>query len=69
MSETHPRFLQPASVSDYRELARRRLPRQLFDYIDGGAYDECSLRANVADLQRVRLRQRVLRDVSIWAAS
>lgn len=64
MSETHPRFLQPASVSDYRELARRRLPRQLFDYIDGGAYDECSLRANVADLQRVRLRQRVLRDVS-----
>ena len=64
MPETHPRFLQPASVSDYRELARRRLPRQLFDYIDGGAYDECSLHANVADLQRVRLRQRVLRDVS-----
>ncbi len=64
MPEYHLRFLQPASVSDYRELARRRLPRQLFDYIDGGSYDECSLRANVADLQRVRLRQRVLRDVS-----
>lgn len=64
MSESRPRFLQPASILDYRELARRRLPRQLFDYIDGGAYDECSLRANVQDLQGVRLRQRVLRDVS-----
>lgn len=56
--------LQPASVTDYRELARRRLPRQLFDYIDGGAYDEVTLRANVADLRAVLLRQRVLRDVS-----
>ncbi len=64
MSESRSRFLQPASILDYRELARRRLPRQLFDYIDGGAYDECSLRANVQDLQGVRLRQRVLRDVS-----
>lgn len=64
MSESRQRFLQPASILDYRELARRRLPRQLFDYIDGGAYDECSLRANVEDLQGVRLRQRVLRDVS-----
>ncbi len=35
-----PLDLAPASASDYRELARRRLPRQLFDYIDGGAYDE-----------------------------
>ena len=32
--------LAPATVLDYRELARRRLPRQLFDYIDGGAYEE-----------------------------
>lgn len=56
--------LAPASVGDYRELARRRLPRQLFDYIDGGAYEERALAANVGDLQGVLLRQRVLRDVS-----
>ncbi|MEZ5321319.1 MAG: L-lactate dehydrogenase [Microthrixaceae bacterium] len=55
--------LAPASVRDYRELARRRLPRQLFDYIDGGAYEEATMRANVGDLERLGLRQRVLRDV------
>lgn len=54
----------PASVADYRLLARSRLPRQLFDYIDGGSYDELTLAANRADLQVLRLRQRVLRDVS-----
>ena len=53
-----------ASAIDYRELARRRLPRFLFDYIDGGAFAEVTLRRNVADLERVALRQRVLRDVS-----
>lgn len=56
--------LAPASVSDYRELARKRLPRQLFDYIDGGAYSESTMRANVEDLHRIHLRQRILRDVS-----
>ncbi len=56
--------LAPAAVPDYREWARRRLPRQLFDYIDGGAYAESTLAANVADLADVLLRQRVLRDVS-----
>jgi len=59
-----PLGLAPASVRDYRELARRRLPRQLFDYIDGGAYEESTMAANVEDLARIRLRQRVLRDVS-----
>ena len=56
--------MKAASVIDYRELARRRLPRFLFDYIDGGSYAETSLRRNVADLERISLRQRVLRDVS-----
>src|ERR1700722_19926055 len=56
--------LAPATVSDYRELARRRLPRQLFDYIDGGAYGERTMRANVEDLERLLLRQVVMRDVS-----
>ena len=59
-----PLGVAPATISDYRELARRRLPRQLFDYIDGGAYDEATMAANVSDLVDVRLRQRVLRDVS-----
>ena len=59
-----PLHLAPASVDDFRELARRRLPRQLFDYVDGGSFAETTLAANVADLSRVTLRQRVLRDVA-----
>lgn len=53
-----------ASVSDYRELSRRRLPKMLFEYIDGGSYDEATLRRNVSDLERLALRQRVMRDMS-----
>ena len=64
-----PLGVAPASASDYRELARRRLPRQLFDYIDGGAYDEATMRANVSDLGDVLLRQVVMRDVSVRDAS
>jgi L-lactate dehydrogenase (cytochrome) len=60
-----PLGVAAATVLDYRELARRRLPRQLFDYIDGGAYEETTMRANVADLERVLLRQIVMRDVSM----
>ena len=56
--------LAVASVRDYREAARRRLPRQMFDYIDGGAYEEATLAANTADLEAISLRQRVMRDVS-----
>jgi L-lactate dehydrogenase (cytochrome) len=59
-----PLGVAAATVLDYRELARRRLPRQLFDYIDGGAYEEVTMRANVVDLERVLLRQIVMRDVS-----
>jgi L-lactate dehydrogenase (cytochrome) len=59
-----PLGLAPATVLDYRELARRRLPRQLFDYLDGGAYEELTMRSNVSDLERIRLRQVVMRDVS-----
>src|SRR2546423_2272006 len=59
-----PLGLAPATATDYRELARRRIPRQLFDYVDGGAYDEATMRANVGDLQKVLLRQVVMRDVT-----
>jgi L-lactate dehydrogenase (cytochrome) len=53
-----------ASISDFRLAARRRLPKFLFEYIDGGSYAEATLRRNVDDLASIALRQRVLRDVS-----
>ncbi|TRD12089.1 alpha-hydroxy-acid oxidizing protein [Erythrobacter insulae] len=56
--------MNAASAIDYRELARRRLPHFLFEYIDGGSYAEVTLERNVSDLKDVALRQRVLRDVS-----
>jgi len=56
--------LRAASVSDYRELARRRLPKIFFEYIDGGSYAEATLARNVADMEAIALRQRVMRDMS-----
>jgi L-lactate dehydrogenase (cytochrome) len=50
-----------SSATDFREAARRKLPPFLFHYLDGGAGAEQTLRANVDDLQAVKLRQRVLR--------
>ena len=52
------------SIADLRKLARRRVPRALFDYVDCGSYDELTLRRNRSDLDAVRLRQRVMVDVS-----
>ncbi len=56
--------LKVACVSDYRALAKARLPHFLFEYVDGGSYDEETLRRNIEDLRSIALRQRVLRDVS-----
>ena len=56
--------MKPASVSDYRELARRRLPPMFFEYIDGGSYAEVTLRRNVEDFEEIALRQRVMRDMT-----
>ena len=53
----------PATASDYQILARRKLPRFLADYLDGGATEEQTLRANVSGWQDIALRQRVLIDV------
>ena len=53
-----------ASVQDYRELARRRVPHFLFEYLDGGSYAEVTKGRNKTDLESIALRQRVLRDVS-----
>ncbi len=56
--------MKPASVSDYRERARRRLPPMFFEYIDGGSYAEVTLKRNVEDLEVIALRQRVMRDMT-----
>ena len=56
--------MKPAAVYDYRQLAKRRLPKFLFEYIDGGSYAEITMNQNQTDLERIALRQRVARDVS-----
>lgn len=58
------RPMKAASTLDYRDIARARLPRFLFEYYDGGSYAEVTLRRNIADLEAIALRQRVLTDVS-----
>ena len=58
-----PYNVTPVTVQDYRRLARRRLPRFLFDYLDGGAGDESSMAANEGDFRNIRLKQRVMMDV------
>src|SRR5437764_8870040 len=52
------------NIDDLRKRARRRLPRAIFDYVDGGAEDEFTLRANRAGFQRYTFNPRVLVDVS-----
>ncbi|WP_407657956.1 L-lactate dehydrogenase [Marinobacter orientalis] len=59
----NPKFGYPATAGDYREKARARLPGFLFDYLDGGATDEQTLRANEADWANIKLRQRVMVNV------
>lgn len=51
------------NIDDFRKAARKRLPRALFDYIDGGSDDERTIRANQADFARYTFRPRVLIDV------
>lgn len=57
-------FSSAVNISDLRRSAKRRLPRAIFDFFDGGAEDEVALRDNRAAYERVRIAPRVLRDVS-----
>jgi L-lactate dehydrogenase (cytochrome) len=57
------RLARSANVDDLRKIAKRRLPRGVFDYIDGGAEDERTLAANQDAYARLTFRPRVLRDV------
>src|SRR3954469_5829786 len=52
------------NIEDLRRLAKRRLPRAIFDFFDGGAEDETTLRGNRAAFERIRLLPKVLVDVS-----
>jgi len=57
--------MRPAHcIEDLRQLARRKVPKMFFDYAEAGSYAEETLRANRVDLERIKLRQRVLVDVS-----
>ncbi len=51
------------SIEDLRQRARRRVPKMFFDYAEAGSYSEETLRANRADMERIKLRQRVLVNV------
>lgn len=56
--------LVPITTDDYRRIAERKLPRSLFDYVDGGAYGEVTLRRNTGDFERIAPLQQVMQDVS-----
>ena len=58
------RIARAHSIDDLRSLAQQRLPRAVFDFFDGGAEDEATLRENRAAFERVRLAPKVLVDVS-----
>jgi len=58
------RLRTAVTVEDLRKIAKRRLPRSVFDYIDGGAEDERSMANNVAGFERIEFKPNVLRDVS-----
>ncbi len=57
------RLSRAANIEDLRRLAKRRLPRSVFDFFDGGAEDETTLRGNRAAFERVRLLPKVMVDV------
>src|SRR3954467_13319270 len=50
-------------IDDLRERARRNVPKMFFDYAEAGSYNQETLRANRADMERIKLRQRVLVNV------
>jgi len=51
-------------IEDLRQTSRRKVPRAFFEYADGGSYSEQTLNANRTDLERIKLRQKILVDVS-----
>lgn len=58
-----PSLQQITCVDDFQRLARRRVPRMFYDYVDSGSWTESTYRANHADLQALKFRQRVARNI------
>ncbi len=58
------KFERAVNIADLREVARRKLPRSVFGFIDGGAHDERTLRDNEGDLAAIRFAPRMLVDAS-----
>src|SRR6185369_2295519 len=65
LSATERRLATVASIPDLRRLARRRAPRAVFDYTDGAAGEELSLRRSRQAYANVEFQPRVLRDVAL----
>ena len=65
LNPTERRLAGAASIPDLRLLARRRVPRAVFDYTDGAAGEECGLRRSLQAYARVEFKPRALRDVSV----
>ncbi|HEY0775772.1 MAG TPA: alpha-hydroxy-acid oxidizing protein, partial [Nocardioidaceae bacterium] len=65
LSRVESRLARAASIGDLRAIARRRTPRSVFDYVDGAAEAEVSLRRAREAFARVEVRPRVLRDVTV----
>ncbi len=55
---------KPLEIKDIKALAKRRVPKMFFDYADSGAWTESTYRANEDDFARIKLRQRVLVDMT-----
>ena len=64
LTATVPSWDAVATIEDLRQIAKRRVPRTFFEYVEAGSYDELTRRANRADLDALELRQRVMTDVS-----
>ncbi|WP_198650540.1 alpha-hydroxy-acid oxidizing protein, partial [Saccharospirillum mangrovi] len=56
--------MKPCTIHDYQQLARRRVPRMFYDYADSGSWSESTYRANEADFDRLKFRQRVAVDMT-----
>src|ERR1700755_216828 len=54
---------QMACIEDLREQARRKVPKMFFDYTEAGSFNQETLRANRADFEKLKLRQRILVNV------
>src|SRR6201991_4266766 len=54
----------PLTIADLKTLAQRRVPKMFFDYADSGAWTESTYRANKGDFEKIKLRQRVLVDMT-----